>query len=134
MGKMKINKKLIEKISSFDWAKEVNYLVFKTVKGKTSSWISVDVDCGYIDSKDEFLTISAQILDDIREIDKLVKIFDGHIIKLKAKDEVNKMNDINFVFGVLGEDKKKEIFGAIMDCKLIEHKHTYTSLSCGVKK
>lgn len=134
MKDFKIDDALINKISSFDWALGVDVMRYNTVKGDALEWISVDVDCGYIETLDDYQEIVCSILDDVREITHLDKVFDGITLKLKATEKLNKNNDIEFEFHVLKDEKgEKQLFGDIMGCKLVKVKHTFTTLTCEMK-
>lgn len=123
-----LDKRLAEKIASFEWAKEVSFWDIDYIKGSPSHDFSIDVDCGYIETTDDYQLITCEILDDIREILKLEKVFDGHYLKLITKDD----NDNRITFTIKTNDKK--VFGEILGCELVANKNTYTSYSCKVRK
>lgn len=128
-GKLEV-RKLGKLFSTFEWVEEVTIYTYKTLKGYgVSEEMTVTIDVGLkdVNTIEEYNSNVALIKSYIPDVDKLEKNFDGHKIKLTAKQDKN--NEICFNMRILD----KEVVGKILGCKLIEVKKSYTTLTCEMK-
>lgn len=124
-------RKLGKKFATLDWVDEVCVYTNKTLKGYSAgkTYETVDVVIGDVNTIEEYNGKVALIQNYITDVDKLEKEYDGYRMNLTAYADVNQQKSIVFRMRI----RDKEVIGAILGCKLVEVKKTYTSLTCELK-